>query len=352
METVKINASKSYAVIIGSGLLDNSGEYISRVIHGKTAMVVSDDIVFSLYGERLVQSLKSSGFETHTFVFPHGEQSKNLSTYGELLNTMCRMHISGNDVVVALGGGVTGDMAGFAAATYRRGIDFVQIPTTLLAAVDSSVGGKTAVDLDNGKNQVGAFHQPSLVLCDTDTLNTLPELEYRNGCAEIIKYGMLGSIDLLNSISETPVCEQYEKVISTCVSMKRDFVEQDERDKGCRMLLNFGHTVGHTIETCSSYTVPHGMAVASGMAIVTRAAVSFDLCDRSIYNILIEVLEKYSLPTETDFSAQNMADASIADKKRQGDKLTLIVPEAAGKCVMKEIHKDSIIDWLKAGGVK
>ena len=220
MERISVNASVDYEVVIGKGLISEAGAYIAAALEGesydpenhelkdnagtgtktaagKTAVIVSDDNVFPLYGEIIRKSLIEEGFKTLDFYFPHGEKSKNLAVYGELLEFMCDNHVRRSDLIVALGGGVVGDLAGFAAATYQRGIDFVQIPTTLLAAVDSSVGGKTAVDLTNGKNQVGAFYQPRLVLCDTDTLKTLPDEEYACGCGEIIKYAMLESEEFL-----------------------------------------------------------------------------------------------------------------------------------------------------------
>jgi len=352
METVGINSSKSYDVIIGSGLLPDAGKYITEILSCKTAVIVSDDNVFSLYGETLKDSLAQAGLGILTFVFPHGEQNKTLSTYGDLLNAMCSGHISRSDTVIALGGGVVGDLAGFAAATYQRGIALVQMPTTLLAAVDSSVGGKTGVDLESGKNQVGSFYQPSMVLCDTDTLKTLPETEYRNGCAEIIKYAMIGSYDLFRELSKTPVCRQYESVISKCVSMKRDYIEQDEHDLGCRMMLNFGHTVGHAIETCSHYTIPHGEAVAIGMAMITRAACTLGICEISVLDALLQLIDKYALPSESPFESDILAAAALTDKKRKGDKLTIVIPEDIGKCVLKEIPKDELYEWIKAGGSK
>lgn len=259
--------------------------------------------------------------------------------------------MSRSDIVIALGGGVTGDLAGFAAATYQRGIGCIQMPTTLLATVDSSVGGKTALDLGSGKNQIGVFCQPVRVICDTDTLTTLPVDEYRNGCAEVIKYAMLGSIDLYNDIRRIPIAEQYESVISACVDMKRDIVEKDEYDRGTRMLLNFGHTFGHAIEACSNYTVPHGKAVAAGMAVITKAAAVSGICDISVYDDLISLLEQYGLPTDTGYPAERMAQTVMSDKKRQGDRITVIMPEKTGRCLLHEISKDEIISLLRAGGL-
>lgn len=352
MKIVKVNSSRNYEVKIGSGILNDAGKYISEVFTGKTAVVVSDDNVYPLYGDKLKKSLCEAGINTIEFVFPHGEKSKCLGTYGQLLNMMCDNKMTRSDTVIALGGGVVGDLAGFAAATYQRGIAFIQIPTTLLAAVDSSVGGKTGIDLENSKNQVGAFYQPLLVLCDTDTLKTLPETEYRNGCAEVIKYAMIGSRELFGSISETPVKNQYEQVIFQCVSMKSDFVEKDEFDLGLRMMLNFGHTIGHTVEARSHYAVPHGQGVAMGMAAITRAAYSFGLCDKNTLCSLIELIKKYGLPTEIDYPKEELLGAAMTDKKSSGDSLRLVVPEKIGTCSIKKIQKSELIEWLSAGGIR
>lgn len=352
MNTVRVTSSKNYEIKIGSGLLCRAGEKIAAVLPVKKAVIVSDDNVFALYGNQLKDSLCRAGIETAEFVFAHGEQSKNLATYQSLLTFACEQHLTRKDALVALGGGVVGDLCGFAASTYQRGIGFVQIPTSLLAAVDSSVGGKTGVDLPNGKNQVGSFYQPSLVLCDTDTLSTLPECEYRNGCAEIIKYAMIADSDLFTQIRNKPVSEQYEAIITRCVSIKRDYVEADEFDNGCRMMLNFGHTFGHAVETCSAYTVPHGQAVAVGMATITKAACKKGYCDPSLYDTLTHLIEQYGLPTQTPYAVADMARAAVTDKKGVGDSIHLIVPRKIGECTIEKIPTADLPLWMAAGGIR
>lgn len=352
MLTIPVKASKSYDVCIGKGLLSSETNYIMSSLSNKTVMIVSDENVFGLYGSKLEALLDKADVNHYRFVFAPGEQSKTLAVYGELVEEMCKNKLSRSDVIIALGGGVVGDMSGFAAATYQRGIEFVQIPTSLLAAVDSSVGGKTGVDLENGKNQVGAFCQPVNVLCDIDMLESLPREEYENGCAEIIKYAMIAGKDLFDSIKNKPIIEQYEEVIARCVSVKRDYVEQDEFDTGLRMMLNFGHTIGHGIEKCSGYKIPHGRAVAIGMALITKASVNMGVCDTEVYDKLIELLKMYNLPFETSFKADELADVIMADKKGSKDSLTLVVPTEIGKCELKKISKDSVKDWLKAGGIQ
>ena len=351
MQTITVHASKKYDVAIGNGLLSTIQPMAER-IQNKTVMVVSDDTVFSLYGNRLCSLLSETGCRTCHFVFPHGEQSKNLTTYEKLIETMCAVPMTRSDWVLALGGGVVGDLAGFSAATYQRGIGLIQLPTTLLAAVDSSVGGKNGINLEGGKNQLGTFYQPSQVLCDTDTLQTLPEAEYQNGCAEIIKYAMIGSNTLFQQLQAKPISEQYENVISTCIAMKRDFVEQDEYDLGTRMLLNFGHTIGHAVETCSQYTIAHGKAVAIGMAVMTKAAVAFGYCSQRTYDTLLLLLMQYGLPTYTPFSTEQLAAVITADKKIQGNQITLVIPTRIGNCIPVKIPKCTIPKWLYAGGIR
>ncbi len=355
MERIPVYASTDYEVIIGQDLLDKAGHYISEVLESKTdktVVIVSDDNVFPLYGERLKNSLQKEGYKTLEFVFPHGEKSKSLETFGNLLEFMCENHVRRTDMIAALGGGVVGDLAGFAAASYQRGIDFVQIPTSLLAAVDSSVGGKTAVDLKSGKNQVGAFYQPILVLCDTDTLNTLPEEEYACGCGEIIKYAILESEEFFDELLEKPVSEQYEHVISTCVNIKSHYVENDEFDKGLRMKLNLGHTFGHAVETCSGYTILHGQAVAMGMAAVTKAASEMGLCSKETAVRVLEILDRYNLPKEISFGVEEMYNAMLVDKKNSGTVTNLIVPFSIGNCRIMKIPTDKLKGWLEEGGVQ
>ena len=272
MKTVSVHASRSYEIRIGRGLLQEAGEQIRAVTDAKKVMLVSDDAVWPLYGGAVRRSLETAGLTVCSFVFPHGESSKCACTYLELLDALCAQQLTRKDAIAVLGGGVAGDLAGFAASTYLRGIGFIQIPTTLLAMVDSSVGGKTAIDLPAGKNLAGTFYQPWLVLCDPDCLTTLPEDIFRDGCAEVIKYAVLGNAPFFDDLRAGSAHAQLEHIIETCVTMKRDIVAQDEFDRGQRQLLNLGHTFGHGIEACSGFAVSHGSAVAIGMAMMVRAA--------------------------------------------------------------------------------
>ena len=343
MNTIHIAASREYDVLIGHGLLDELGTLAAGVVDAKTAAIVSDDSVFALYGKRAAAALERVGLRVISFVFPHGESSKNLTVYGQVLNFLCENRVSRTDVVVALGGGVVGDLAGFAAASYLRGIRFIQVPTTLLAAVDSSVGGKTAIDLPAGKNLAGAFCQPSLVLCDTDTLNSLPLDIFRDGCAEVIKYGVLYDPKLFAHLEEKGLSFDREAVITRCVELKRDVVMEDEFDTGARMKLNLGHTVGHGVEAKSHFAISHGKAVAIGMAIVSRASNCGDTPR------ILALLEKFGLPTRTDYSADDLFTYTLSDKKRSGGTVNLIIPRAIGDCVIVPTKVESLKSFIQAG---
>ena len=372
MNTIRVSASRAYNILLEKGLFAQAGGLIrgqlgapsgarakesaedpSAIERRSTlrAMIVSDDRVFQLYGEQLQQGLENAGIATHTYLFPHGERSKNLIIYADLMETLCTEQFTRSDILVALGGGVVGDLAGFAAATYQRGIRFVQIPTTVLACVDSSVGGKTAVNLSGGKNQVGSFYQPSLVLIDPELLTTLSGQEYANGCAEVIKYGVIGDRELFDDLKQQEDGKITEDMIGTCVRNKRNIVERDEFDTGERMLLNFGHTFGHAVEHCSNYTVPHGFAVAMGMVAMTRAAEARAICEKGAAAELVALLKQFGLPTEIPFSAKEIAEAVLMDKKRSGGILHLVVPEKIGRCVIKEISAEEVGAWLVDGGV-
>ncbi len=348
--TLRIGGESGYDVIIGRGLLDACP--ISRPEGASRVLVVSDSNVFPLYGDKTVKMLEGLGLEVSSFVFSAGEVNKNINTYSKILDAAVSAGLTRRDLFAALGGGVTGDLCGFAAATYLRGIRYIQIPTTLLAAVDSSVGGKTGVDLPGGKNLAGAFHRPCAVICDTATLDTLNDAQYRNGCAEIIKYGMIGSAEFLDRLERTPVSEDPEETIAFCVNMKREFVEEDEFDRGRRMLLNFGHTFGHAAEKCSMYGLPHGFGVAMGMEIMTRAAVAQGICGAEVYGKLVSLLEKYRLPHDCRFTIEGMLEAVSADKKSDGKIINLIVPDGPGSCRIMPVGKDKLADWMRLGGVK
>lgn len=349
MNTITVNASRRYDVHIGSGLLHQLGQYTKSLTKASKVCIVSDSNVFPLHGSQAVNSLKNAGFDVIDFVFPAGEESKNGYVYLELLNFLAQNQITRTDCLIALGGGVVGDLTGFAAATYLRGIAFIQVPTTLLAAVDSSVGGKTAIDLPAGKNLCGAFYQPSLVLCDTDTLNTLPEDIFRDGCAEVIKYGILYDTALFDYLANTGITFDREAVIARCVELKRNVVMEDEFDTGARMKLNLGHTIGHGVEAQSNFAVSHGKAVAIGMAIVARAAEKTGICSTEVKNRILSVIEVFGLPTTTQYSAEPLLVSALSDKKRTGGTVNLILPAAIGDCRIVATPVADIKSFIEAG---
>lgn len=340
-----------YDVIIGAGLLEHAGDTyrcLDGSSEGGTAAVITDDIVDGLYAPRLEASLKAAGYNTVKFVIPHGEASKNPEELFRIVNFLAENHLTGSDTVFALGGGVVGDITGFAASIYLRGIHFVQIPTTLLSAVDSSVGGKTAVDLPSGKNLAGAYYQPDLVICDYSVLDTLSDEIFADGMAEVIKYGAIYDKSLYPLLPDART-KNIEKVIAKCVSIKSEIVGQDEKDKGIRQLLNFGHTFGHAIEKCSGYKISHGKAVAAGMAVMTEAAIKMNLCSDDCLDDLLKMIHAFGLPDKTDFSVEELYEALLSDKKRKGGTITLVVPSEPGRCILKKVSVQEAKEFLAAG---
>lgn len=343
MNTVTVDVSKKYDVFIGPHLIPTLGTHVHYLRKVQKVCIVSETNVFPIYGSMATESLENAGFQVFRYVFPAGEESKNSSVYLQLLNYLAENRFTRTDLIVALGGGVVGDLAGFAAATYLRGIRFVQVPTTLLAAVDSSVGGKTAIDLPTGKNLVGAFCQPSLVLCDTDALQSLPEDVFRDGCAEVIKYGILYDPQLFAHLEEHGLNFDRNYVVTRSVRLKRDVVMEDEFDTGARMKLNLGHTFGHGVEAKSNFQISHGKAVAIGMAIVTRASACED-CDR-----ILSLITKFGLPITTEFDAKALYECALSDKKRSGGIVNLIIPKRIGLCNIIPTPAEQMMAFLEAG---
>lgn len=349
MQTIPICASSEYNVLIGDGLLSDLGALAAAAVTGRTAVIVSDSHVWPLYGEQVCRTLRDGGFAVFDFVIPAGENSKNFENYLKLLNFLAENGLTRSDCLVALGGGVVGDLAGFAAATYLRGIACIQLPTTLLAMVDASVGGKTAIDLPAGKNLVGAFYQPRLVLCDTGTLSTLPAPCFSDGCAEVIKYAMLFDDSLFAQLEREGLDFQQEAVIAQCVTHKRDVVMRDEFDTGHRQMLNLGHTIGHAIEAASHYRISHGRAVAAGMQIITNAAAAHGECSPALCRRLKSLLSAFGLPTGTDLPLEVLMPHILADKKRSGQHITLVIPATTGCALLKTIPVSQLYSYIKAG---
>lgn len=342
MSTVHVAAGKPYDVWIERGLLAEAGNILKNTLgYACKAAVVTDDTVDALYGEQVQNNLIRAGFEVCRYTMPHGEENKNLTVWARMLDFLSQNHLTRKDVIVALGGGVVGDMAGFAAASYLRGIPFMQIPTTLLAMVDSSVGGKTAVNLPAGKNLAGAFYQPCAVLCDPDTLWTLTPETLADGVAETVKYGVLNDEPLFDLLKDGCWHAQMVPVIETCVRAKARLVEEDERDTGSRQLLNLGHTLGHAIEKCSDFAVSHGHAVAIGMVYAARMAVSMGICKEETLRRLQSALKANHLPVSAPYAASELCAVALSDKKRAGNTMTYVLPHTIGDC---RLHKVAIED--------
>lgn len=349
MAIVTVNASKTYNVIISPGILKNTGDILKDKFGVKTTCIITDETVDGIYSPVVVESLERSGHKVVKYVFPAGEQSKGAHTFVNILNFLASNKLTRSDIVIALGGGIPGDVAGFAAATYLRGVKFVQIPTTLLACVDSSVGGKTAINLDEGKNLAGAFYQPDLVLCDYSTLETLPDHVFSDGVAEVVKYGVIKDGHLFNLAEKDLLKENMEEVIERCVSIKREIVNEDERDMGVRQFLNYGHTYGHAIEKASNYTLSHGSAVAIGMCMASKASYRLGLSDNDITDRLAKTLRLYNLPTECPYGVETLINAALSDKKRQGEKINLVLPKRIGECILQTIDVKDLKKYFEAG---
>ena len=325
-----------YDVVVGSGAVAGMAGFV-RATFPKAAKVavVADSTVDRLHGDRIVRMLEDGGLHIERIVFPAGEKSKTLETYAELIRSLAALRFSRKDVLVALGGGVTGDMAGFAAATYMRKIDFIQVPTSLLAMVDSSVGGKTAVDLPEGKNLVGAFHQPRAVFCDPDFLATLPEEWRMDGMGEVLKYAILGDAALFARLEAKPLAPLATADIARCIGMKRDVVSRDEFETGERKTLNLGHTFAHAIEKLSGFTITHGCAVATGLAFAARAAVKLGVLAAADGSRIEALVDAMGYETTVRYDAANLAEAMGGDKKVAGGSVDLILPTAIGNCVIR-----------------
>ena len=346
---IPVQTNPAYTVTIGPGLLKNCGQALGNTLSPCHVAVVTDSVVGPLYLEAVTESLRAAGHAVSAYEFPAGEGSKNFATLSDILEFLASERLTRSDCLVALGGGVVGDMAGFAAACYLRGIRYVQMPTTLLSAVDSSVGGKTAIDLRAGKNLAGAFLQPAAVLCDTDCLGTLPPEVFADGAAEAVKTGVLCDEGLFALFEGgTPAADPAE-VIARCVAYKAGVVERDEKEQGERKLLNLGHTVGHAIEKCSGYAIPHGHAVAAGLAVMARAAEGLNWTNGPVAGRICGCLEGLGLPISTEYSPEALAEAALADKKRAGDDITIVVPKEIGACELLRIPVSELLFVIGTG---
>jgi 3-dehydroquinate synthase len=357
--------ARAYEVRVGPGLIDGAGDAISPFLKRPRTAIVSDETVWRLHGARLTASLERAGIAALPVIVPPGEQTKSFEGLADVTERLLALELDRGDVVTAFGGGVVGDLTGFAAAIYKRGVDFVQIPTTLLAQVDSSVGGKTAIDTPRGKNLVGAFHQPRLVLADLDVLSTLPDREIRAGYAEVIKYGLLGDfaffewleVNAPRVLAREP--EALAHAVARSVEMKAEIVAEDETEQGRRALLNLGHTFGHALEAETGYgeALLHGEAVAAGMALAFRFSASQGLCASQDAQRASAGVAAAGLPTTLaevaghPFDAKRLVRHMAQDKKAEGGRLTFILAHRLGEAfVAKNVDAASVTEFLKLEG--
>ena len=346
---IQINTGNGYDVTVGRGLLESCGTAIGRTVGPCRIAVITDSVVEKLYLDPAARSLAAAGFEVSVFSFPAGEKSKNIETLTDILEFLAKERFTRSDCIAALGGGVTGDLAGFAAGCYLRGIRYLQLPTTLLAAVDSSVGGKTAVNLKAGKNLAGLFLQPKAVICDTGCLASLPPDVLADGAAEAIKTAILSGETLFSLFESGSIAGKLPDIIAGCVAFKGRVVEADEFEAGPRRVLNLGHTVGHAIEKCSGYRITHGHAVAAGTAIIARAAVRLGCCRAASAARIESALLKNNLPVTTSYSAAELAEAALGDKKRAGGEITLVLPHEIGNCALQKMPVTELHCVIAAG---
>lgn len=338
--TIDVKTGRPYTVHIGTFLLEKTGAIAREAAGGQKAVIVTDTNVGPLYEMPVKKSLEESGYTVATYTFQAGEANKRLSTLAAILEFMAQHELDRSDIVVALGGGVAGDIAGFAAATYMRGCPFIQVPTSLLAMVDSSVGGKTAVDLEAGKNLAGAFWQPSAVIADIGCLATLSAEQFADGCGEAIKHGVIADAELFAEMEKTPLTlelllsdtARVAALVARNIDIKRAVVEADERESNQRKLLNFGHSIGHAVEACEQFKLGHGNCVAIGMVAMAKAACTEGICDETVPARIKSLVSRHGLASSCRFSADEIYEEALHDKKRHGDTIDLVLPHRIGAC--------------------
>ncbi len=352
MSVLSVNlAENSYDIVIEPGALASLGERCRSVGLKGMAVVITNPTVAALYGAAVQESLERAGFSVAYIEMPDGEEYKNSTTLNQIYDDLLASGVDRGSFVVALGGGVVGDVAGYAAATWMRGIPFVQVPTTLLAQVDSSVGGKTGIDHPKGKNLIGAFYQPRLVLIDIETLSTLDQRQFRAGLAEVIKYGIIADLPFFEFVETNSSAilamdtDALIKIIHRSCQLKAQVVEQDEKEAGLRAILNYGHTLGHAFESISSYcTLVHGEAVAIGMVLAARVSAAKGLCTQEDVLRIIDLLSRYGLPVEPPlYDRQLLLDAVAADKKSKGGSITFICNRDIGMYAMSQHTPDELL---------
>lgn len=340
-------AQRTSHIYIAPGLLKQAAHMAMEQLHPARVCIVTDTNVAPLYLKELEQSFQQEGAQVSHHIIPAGEEHKTLATVANIYNTLCEQGFTRSDLLVALGGGVVGDITGFAASSFLRGVQLIQIPTTLLAQVDSSVGGKCGVDLPQGKNLVGAFNQPALVFIDPQVLDTLPQSTYSDGMAEVIKYSCIWDTRILDWVQAPDARENICGIVSRCVEIKRDVVQQDEQDNGLRMILNFGHTVGHGAEKLGNYTeLTHGQGVAIGMVAAVKMGQVAGITKGDVLPYLMQALERYNLPTQLPYPVDEVYTAMMSDKKKRGGSINFIFVEQMGHVQVEKLPMEQLHDLM------
>lgn len=360
MQTIRVTtSSRAYDVTVGKTELDKIGAAAREATKGLTAFIVSDTNVWPLYHAPVEASLKDAGFEVAHAVFEAGEASKHLGTLSNILEAMAEVPLNRDDIVIALGGGVVGDVAGFAAATYMRGIQVLQVPTSLLAMVDSSVGGKTAVDLKGGKNLAGAFWQPSAVIASLTCLSTIDHNLLTDSCGEVIKHGVLADVGMFEDLEACPInslnsageldYERLEHVVTRNIEIKRDVVDKDEKERGLRQTLNLGHTIGHAIESANNYKLGHGSSVAAGLCFIARACAKLDICSNEDAERIVACVAAHGLPTTSDIATDVLYERALADKKRHGSSVNVVMIKGIGEVYVQKTSLEDFKQLIELG---
>lgn len=360
MQTIDVHTSqRAYTITVAKDCLWAVGSIANKLISGRNAFIISDTNVYPLWGKPVEASLRDAGFTVSSNVFLAGEASKNLTTLSNILEAMANVPLNRDDVVIALGGGVVGDVAGFAAATYMRGIQVIQVPTSLLAMVDSSIGGKTAVDLHGGKNLAGAFWQPSAVIASLTCLSTIEPDLFTDSCGEAIKHGILADPAMFANLETLPLntrdeeggldYERLERIVARNIEIKRNVVDQDEQEHGLRQTLNLGHTIGHAIEAANNYQLGHGSSVAAGMCFIARAAAKLDKLAPKQAERIIDCIKAHGLPTTSDFSTDELLHFALADKKRHGSSINVIMLYDIGHVDIEPMDIEAFRDLIELG---
>ncbi|MDR0696659.1 MAG: 3-dehydroquinate synthase [Christensenellaceae bacterium] len=346
MEKILVTtSSENYQVTIGPDLLKMASDFTGVKLHAFSKVaILTDTTVDPLYSNTLISSLNSTQCAVYKYIIPSGERSKSIIQYEKILNFLADNNFTRQDVLLALGGGVVGDLGGFVAATFKRGINYIQVPTTLLSMIDSSVGGKTGINLSSGKNFVGAFYQPRSVIADTNTLKTLPAIELINGLGELIKYGILAGYNIFSAITKDNYLSQ--ETLAKCIQYKAEIVRIDEKEKNQRMLLNLGHTIGHAIERLSEYTIPHGLAVGIGISIIAKACYKNSLLSKSDYLKISDCLTIFNIPLESEFDMKSLINASLGDKKVINNNFNLVIIRQIGVCEILPLSLDDFREFF------